>query len=217
MKAPKKRRPDDGWGAPQAHRTLYHILKGIAEIEDRDERISALKRAPRVVRDFLYWVYGNYRLDLTRDDIGYVPVPTSAFAEGPALGDEDLMGATNFLRLFSREVLPNLSSRRRHEIWVQLLERLPADERSLLDHVRRHRALPWPSLSSAVVRSAFPGVMEVEPMSERPPESISYPPSAMDNPLPIVEAPPKPAAPREKTPSEKVYEAMMIAHGWGKL
>jgi hypothetical protein len=211
------RRANDGFGAPQGHRTIHGILRDVAGIEDRDERIAALRSAPRVVRNLLYFAYGNYKLALPDGSLSYTPISPRAFSEEHAMPvDHDLLARENLVRLFSREMLTGMDAKKRLSIWLDVMNRLPADERDTLDHVRRHRALPWPSLSSSVVRAALPGLLDQEVAPERAPEGITY---GFENSIPDADAPrtiepPSPAAPRELTAGERHYQELMARMGW---
>ena len=211
MRKVPTRRAADGFGAPQAHRTLFGIIREISSIEDRGERIAALRAAPRAVREVLRFVYGNHALGLPKGPLSYTPISPRAFADEAGYPpDLDLLAseAHKLVRLFSREVIPHMTEKKRLSLWFDVMNRLTTEEREMLDHARMHRSLPWPSLSSAVVKEAFPGLLEMESTPERPPEGIEYLPSIMGTDEPIPEAP-KPAPSREMTPEEQNYARLM--------
>jgi hypothetical protein len=216
-KSPVKRRAADGWGVALSHRNLSAVLQGIAMIQDQEERIAELRKAPAEIKQFLYFVLGNFDLDIPKEgNFNYRPIPPEAFSEDPALGDEDLLAhfVPKLVRLFSREVHPTLTSKRRLQLWLELVERLPESERTIMDYARKFRALPWPSLSRGVVASAFPDMLDKAPERDAPVPGIEYPPSMMDNPIPIHDpaAPaqaPAPQAPRHLNPAPHDYNERM--------
>lgn len=211
MRKVPTRRAADGFGVPQAHRTLFGIIREISSIEDRGERIAALRAAPRAVREVLRFVYGNHALGLPKGPLSYTPISPRAFADEAGYPpDLDLLAseAHKLVRLFSREVIPHMTEKKRLSLWFDVMDRLTPEEREMLDHARMHRSLPWPNLSSALVKEAFPGLLEMESTPEKPPEGIEYLPSIMGTDEPIPEAP-KPAPSREMTPEEQNYARLI--------
>jgi hypothetical protein len=162
---------------------------------------------------------GNFVLDLPKDgNLSPPPIPTEAYTERPELGDEDLLHREipKLVRLFAKEVHPTLTSKRRIELWCELLARLPAGERSLMEHIRTHRSLPFTKISSGIVEMAFPDMLDTPPEPDKPVPGITYGPSTMTNPTPIAERP-APQAARAMSPEEARYAALMRAHGWESL
>ena len=209
------RRAADGFGAPQSHRNISRIIEEIAALEG-EQQVAALRSAPRSIRALVHFAYGPFELELPRGPLGYSIIPTGAYAEPGELGDHDLLAAEShrLIRLFARGVHQTITPERRIEIWKDIQARLPRGERELMDHLRTRREVP--GISREVVGIAFPGMLDTAPEPERPVPGIEYAPSAMDNPTPIAERA-APAAQREQSASEVLYQEMMSRMGWGRL
>jgi hypothetical protein len=127
MRKVPTRRAADGFGAPQAHRTLYGILREVSSVEDRGERIAALRAAPRAVREVLRFAYGNHALGLPKGPLSYTPISPRAFADEAGYPpDLDLLAseAHKLVRLFSREVIPHMTEKKRLSLWHDVMNRL---------------------------------------------------------------------------------------------
>jgi hypothetical protein len=210
MKEPRKYRPDDGWGAPQSHRNISQLLLDVAAITDEQQQVAALRSCPRSVRALLYFAMGPFELDLPLGPLSYAVISTNAYVDDPrAPPDEDLLASEAFrlTRIFARGVHQTITSERRLELWKSIMERLPRDERELMDHARMYREVS--GISREAVDAAFPGMLDTAPKPERPVPGIEYAPSAMDNPTPIAERA-APAAQREQSASEVLYQEMIL-------
>jgi len=191
-------------------------------MEDLDARINALRKAPRALKELCFLAYGQFQTALPRT--GNLnpsrPIPPEAFVDADQrLGDEDLLhrelSSRFLLKLFAKELEPNLTEKRRIELYVSVLERLPAAERSLLEYVRTHRALPHAKINHGVVATAWPDLLDQQLFPAVVP-GITYGYPVMDNPTHIEEPAPA-AAQREMTAEETHYQGLMRRLGWGEL
>jgi hypothetical protein len=62
------------------------------------------------------------------------------------------------VKLFAKGVHPTLTDKRRLALWMDIIERLPQEERALMETIRRDRVIP--GIPRAVVDVAFPGMLE---------------------------------------------------------
>ena len=144
-----------------------------------EARVAALRAGPRALRELLHFAFGRHEVDLpTGDNIGIQPIPIDAYAENARgadhLADFDLLHAEAFklMRLFAKGAHPTLTSKRRLELYKDIVERLAADERELLEEIRRHRRTPFAAITAELVEAARPGLLDeaprVQPVAEGP-------------------------------------------------
>jgi hypothetical protein len=142
------------------HRTILEIIRAISVLPDETQKVIALQKSPRAVRNIMHFVYGNHTIALPLGQVDVDPIPPGAWLDGDAggPGDDDLLEieAGKFVRLFTREGHATLTDERRRELWIQILERLPALERAFLETVRIERVVPGIPRRAAV--RAFPEI-----------------------------------------------------------
>jgi hypothetical protein len=143
------------------------------------EMVAALRASPRALKELLHFAFGRHEVDLpTGDNIGIQSIPIDAYAENARGADHvedfDLLHAEAFKlkRLFAKGAHPPLTSKRRLELYKDIVERLAADERELLEEIRRHRRTPFPAITAELVARAWPGLLDEEPRAQ----SVAEPP-----------------------------------------
>jgi hypothetical protein len=146
-------------GAPQGRRSISQVLAEIAALPDDEARVAALRAGPRGLRELLHFAFGRHEIDLpTGDNIGIQPIPIDAYAENARGADHmvdfDLLHAEAFklMRLFAKGAHPTLTSKRRLELYKDIVERLAADEQLLLEEIRRHRRTPFAAITAELSR-----------------------------------------------------------------
>lgn len=202
---------------PLAHRGLYGILKQIANAPSEEAAIEALRKAPRAVSILLHFAYGPHEFDLPKGHIPFTRIDPRAFVEDNTDGDTDLfMGEVFKLhRLFVEGIHPTLTSKRRLELWRDVLARVGSDESRVLEVIRRERYVPLKYLDRDVVEKAFPGLLNQKPLPEESPNREYTMYSNMEQ-IPIAEAALSAPAPRQEvgrpmTAQEIAYQRLMRA------
>ena len=221
MRAPmkKKKQVAMGWGTPQSHRFAWQLIADLSRL-DECEQVGALRKAPRCIREFLYFALSpRIEHDLSKMPMDYDVIPTGAFTETPELGDEDLFSreCMNLTRFFAKGVHATLTSARRLALWRQIQERVTREERELLDAARMRREVP--GISRAAVERAFPGMLAEPPerhASTQPVPEISYSSCSVgDADAPRVFEPATTQEPsRAPTENELRYAELMARMGW---
>jgi hypothetical protein len=142
------------------HRTILAIIRDVAALPDETQKVIALTKSPRAIRSILHFVYGNHTIALPDGQVDVDPIPTTAWlrreAGGP--GDDDLLAleAPKLARIFTAEGNPNLTPKRRREIWTDILERASLEERDILEVIRIERVVP--GIPRRVAVRAFPEI-----------------------------------------------------------
>lgn len=120
--------------------------------------MDALRHSPRWIRDLLRFAYGNHEIALKTGPMNIGPsITPQAFVENRRmesfaveLSCTDLLatGCPKLLRLFAVGGHATLTEKRRHELWADIVSRLPEDEAVLMESIRRTRTLPGDSSAS---------------------------------------------------------------------
>jgi hypothetical protein len=154
------------------YRTTTDILRDIADLETDQERVAALRKAPRWTRDLLRFAFSeNIEIDLPKHRLRVDEIQPSAFVETRRMervsvetscGDALAIESAKLERLFAKGAHATLTSKRRLELWTDILERADEEERSILESIRLYRDLPadLSSITPELVRSAHPGLLE---------------------------------------------------------
>ena len=157
-------------GGGYSRRTVLDIITGIAALPTDAERVDALRASPLQVKQILYMVFGPVEMDLPRGEIRFTPISTRAWSELSEAPDDDLLAseAPRLLRIFAQGVHPALTSRRRLELFLDILERVPRGEADLLLAMKDKR-LPegLSAITREAVDEAWPGLLETVPVPER--------------------------------------------------
>jgi hypothetical protein len=159
----------------------------------------------------LHFAFGRHEIDLpTGDNIEIQPIPIDAYAENARAQDHvddfDLLHAEAFklMRLFAKGAHPTLTSKRRLELYKDIVERLAADERELLEEIRRHRRTPFAAITAELVEAAWPGLLDEEPRAQPTAEGPKYE-GALWGPPPITAAA-APVDPVAKSDAQRRYD-----------
>jgi hypothetical protein len=154
------------------YRTTTDILRDIADLPDAQARVAALRKAPRWTRDLLRFTFSeNIEIDLPKHRIRVDEVTPRAFVETRRMervgaetscGDALAIESAKLERLFAKGGHATLTSKRRLELWTDILERSDPEERSILESVRIYRDLPadLAGITPDIVREAHPGLLE---------------------------------------------------------
>ena len=165
---------------PQANRSLSSMLHSIAAVPP-EAQVSAIKRAPKSLRDILIFSYCGLPLALPKSEMKYIHVSPSAFPHPPRRRatpppDEDVLAgiAHALCRLFCVGLHPTLSDSKREILWRDFMERLDpkSGEVEMMDRIRIHRTIE--NISVDTVRAA--GLLDVLPAPAPAAEPISYMP-----------------------------------------
>jgi hypothetical protein len=204
----------------QQHRTLVQILRAVAEQATEHDRVESLRRVPRQIRELLRFTFGDHSVALPDGDVDVAPIPARAWRDQDAggVGDDDLLlnECPKLIRLFAVGGHATLSAKRRLELWRDILERLPADERDLLEHIRLHRCFPsvLNRITRRAVDAAFPGLCEAPVVQASTPRyeclpGVLEPQQILDRPEPR-----PPTAPRTLSLDEERYMELMRLNGF---
>jgi hypothetical protein len=199
----------------QQHRTVNQILHAVAECGTEQERVDALRRVPRQIRELLRFTFGDHELALPDGDIELAPISARSWrdTDSGGVGDDDLLlnECRKLVKLFAVGGHATLTPKRRLELWKDILERLSSEERELLEHVRQYRALPpiLNRITRRTVERAFPGLCQ-EPVVPEVVQGYECLPGSME-PQKILERPEprSQALARTLSPEEEHYMALM--------
>jgi hypothetical protein len=154
------------------YRTTTDILRDISDLPTDEERIAALRKAPRWTRDLLRFAFSEcIEIALPKHRIRVDDVTPRAFVETRRMeragaetscGDALAIESSKLERLFAKGAHATLTSKRRLELWTDILERADPEERSILESVRIYRDLPadLAGITPDIVREAHPGLLE---------------------------------------------------------
>jgi hypothetical protein len=215
------------------YRTTTDILRDIADLPDAQARVAALRKAPRWTRDLLRFTFSeNIEIDLPSHRIRVDEVTPRAFVETrrmervgaeTACGDALAIESAKLERLFAKGGHATLTSKRRLELWTDILERSDPEERSILESVRIYRDLPadLAGITPDIVREAHPGLLERPVVVAAPAESYECGPGLLSpapddvDPSRVGHAPAPRVAGPDGTVHSPEYDRALAAIRWG--
>ena len=132
---------------------LWEVLSKVKNANSKKEKVELLKKADHpLLRKLLEWTYSpNLKMKLP-DKIGYRPDPAPT---GYSLNN--LWGEVRRLYIFDEKLKPELSDKRRLELFIQLLEGIDKGDAELLLEVKNKEISGIPK---SVVESAFPDLLK---------------------------------------------------------
>ncbi len=136
---------------------ISNILREVAEAPSKKEKLDLLRRNDsHALRSILYTCFDPRVKWLLPPGIPpYRALTENTDQEG------QLYHESKHLYLFIEGGNPNLTAKRRIQLFIQMLESLHPDDASLLCSIK-DKKMPWKTINVKLIGEAFPGLIKEE-------------------------------------------------------
>lgn len=133
--------------------SLPNMLSKVSEFKTQKERIEYLQSIDHpILRQVLQHLFmEELKWNLPE---GAPPFKPFEFDEQNRLWSE-----VRRFYLFTKDGNPNLSTVRREQIFIEMLENVPVEEARFLIHIKDQKS-PYPKLTKKLVEKAYPGIFD---------------------------------------------------------
>lgn len=137
---------------------VFEILVAVEQAEDEDTRIKGLRYwadKNGALRPVLKWQFDNVIVSKLPD--GKTPFTRNS-APGPDLTESSLRHEFKMFKYFV-ESASDVQQTKREHMWIEMLEKIPTEEASLMDQVKDKKLVAFKNLTKNLVQKAFPDLI----------------------------------------------------------